>query len=54
MPSVFLPLLEGKLTLALTPNSFDFTLKGDVNGDGNADFEIFVNLAGLVRADFIL
>jgi hypothetical protein len=29
-------------------------LQGDVNGDGRADFEIFVNAASLLKSDFFL
>jgi Ca2+-binding RTX toxin-like protein len=29
-------------------------LQGDVNGDGRADFEIFVNAASLLKTDFML
>jgi Ca2+-binding RTX toxin-like protein len=29
-------------------------VQGDVNGNGTADFEIFVNIGSLVKGDFIL
>jgi Ca2+-binding RTX toxin-like protein len=40
-----------------TPGELRFknhVLQGDVNGDGTADFEVFVNLTSMVKTDFFL
>jgi len=46
---------EGKISLTARELRYaGHILRGDIDGNGTADFEIHVNAANLVKADFVL